>query len=187
MESRNRVVSARLRVSGIEWGPRWRGGWSATIGDMDPARPDRLFRTLAAAETVTWTLLLLGMGGKYVLELGDAGVRIGGSLHGFVFLAYCLLTLVVAIDARWSAPLLVTGWASAVLPYATIPFERYVERRGLLADRWRLRTQPPERVVELPAGWALRFPAPAVLLALVGVAVVFAGLLALGPPTSWLD
>src|SRR5699024_12784862 len=32
--------------------------------------PRRLYRILAVAETVTWTLLILGMIGKYILELG---------------------------------------------------------------------------------------------------------------------
>ena len=49
--------------------------------------PRRLFRALALAEVVTWTLLLLGMVLKYGTETTDLLVRIGGGLHGFAFLA----------------------------------------------------------------------------------------------------
>lgn len=149
------------------------------------SHPARLYGVLALAEAVTWTLLLLGMLGKYVLDLGELGVRIGGGLHGFVFLAYCLVTLLVAVDQRWSPGLLVLGWVSAVVPYATIPFERYADRRGLLADRWRLRTDAPAGPVERIAATALRHPLSAVLVGLVAVALVFTGLLAAGPPTQW--
>ena len=67
--------------------------------------PRRLYRTLALAEAVTWTLLIAGMLAKYVLHLGELGVRIGGSVHGFVFLAYCAVTVLVGrkIDAELRA------------------------------------------------------------------------------------
>ena len=51
--------------------------------------PRQLFRALAVAEAVTWTLLLIGMVGKHALGVTELGVRIGGGVHGFVFLAYC--------------------------------------------------------------------------------------------------
>lgn len=152
---------------------------------MDVSRPDRLFRALAFAEVVTWTLLLLGMLGKYVLDLGELGVRIGGGIHGFVFLAYCLVTLLVAVDRGWGLGKLVLGWVSAIVPYATIPFERYAERNSLLATTWRLRSADPQGGIEQVAAWTLRHPVPAVLLGVIGVALVFSGLLMLGPPTEW--
>ena len=153
------------------------------------SRPRRLFRLLAAAEMVTWTLLLAGMVGKYLLEAGDLPVRVGGSLHGFVFLSYALVTVVVGVDQRWRGQDLVLGLASAVVPYATVPFERSAERRGLLGDRWRLRTagSSPDGPVERLVGAALRRPVAAVLLGVVAVAVIFSVLLALGPPTEWFD
>lgn len=152
---------------------------------MDLPRPDRLFRALALAEMVTWTLLLLGMFAKYVLDLGELGVRIGGGVHGFVFLAYCLVTLLVAVDRSWRPGHLLLGWVSAVVPYATIPFERYAERQDMLSATWRLRSGTAQGGVEKIAATALRHPLPALVVAVVGVALVFSGLLALGPPTEW--
>ena len=150
--------------------------------------PRRLYGLLALGEMITWTLLLGGMALKYLLrlaDLGDVGVRVGGSLHGFVFLAYCLVTLLVAVDQRWRARDVVAGLASAVVPYATVPFERSADRRGLLSDHWRLRGHQPRGVGEKVVAAALRRPLVAGAVALVGVSVVFTALLAAGPPTQW--
>lgn len=147
--------------------------------------PKSLFRTLARAEAVTWTLLLLGMFLKYVTETTEVLVRVGGGLHGFVFLAYCATTVLVAVDRRWSPGRLAAGLGSAVVPYLTVPFERSAERAGLLGERWRLRDEEPSGLVERLVSRALRSPLPAGLLVLVVLAVVFGGLLLLGPPTQW--
>ena len=67
--------------------------------------PLHLFRRVAVAEAVTWALLLTGMVLKYVTETTDLGVRVFGMLHGVVFVAYCVTTVVVG----WpSEPVIVT-------------------------------------------------------------------------------
>ncbi|GAB3664616.1 DUF3817 domain-containing protein [Nocardioides korecus] len=147
--------------------------------------PLRLFRALARAELVTWTLLLLGMVVKYLLDGTEVLVRVGGGLHGFVFLAYCLVTLLVGVDARWRPGRTVLGLASAFVPYLSWPFERRVEAAGGLPDRWRLREEQGGSALERVVSACLRAPLVAAVVAVVGVAVVFTGLLALGPPTSW--
>ena len=86
--------------------------------------PRALFRALALAEAVTWTLLVAGMLLKYVLVVTGVGVSIGGGLHGFVFLAFVAASVVLAVNQRWSAPVTLLALASAVVPYATIPAER---------------------------------------------------------------
>lgn len=147
--------------------------------------PARLFGVLAAAEAVTWTLLLIGMLLKYVLHVTDLGVRLGGGVHGFVFLCYVAVTLLVAIDRRWARREVVLGLGSSILPYMTIPFERSARRRGLLADRWRLSTDEGNGPIERIASLVLRHPIPAALVTLLVLAAVFSGLLVLGPPTQW--
>ena len=95
-------------------------------------------------------------------------------------------TLVVAVDQRWAARDLVVGLASAVVPYATVPFERSAERRGLLGDRWRLlQAGAPAGPAGRLVAAGLRRPVLAVLVGLVAVVGVFVLLLALGPPTQW--
>ena len=60
--------------------------------------PTRLYRLVARAEAVTWALLLTGMFLKYVTETTELGVQGFGMVHGVVFIAYCLVTVIVAID-----------------------------------------------------------------------------------------
>jgi hypothetical protein len=106
-------------------------------------------------------------------------------VHGFVFLAYCAVTVLVAVDRRWTFGRLAAGVAAAFVPYLTVPFERSVERAGLLPEDWRLRTARPASLVERPVALALRSPVLAGLLTVAVLAAVFSGLLALGPPTQW--
>lgn len=147
--------------------------------------PSRLYRVLALAEVVTWTLLLAGMFLKYVLQSTELLVRIGGGLHGFTFIAYIAVTVLVAVDQQWKLKDLLLGIGSAVIPYLTVPFERSALRRGLLGDHWRLREEQPSSAPQQVVGLALRHPIPAALIVIVGVAVVFSVLLSLGPPTEW--
>lgn len=112
-------------------------------------------------------------------------MRIGGTLHGFVFLSYCVVTVLVGIDGRWGPGRILMGLGSAVVPYLTIPFERWVERQRMLGSIWRLREEPPTGPVETLAAAALRRPVLAGVLALVGVTLLFSVLLMLGPPTEW--
>ncbi|WP_182524817.1 DUF3817 domain-containing protein [Nocardioides dongkuii] len=144
--------------------------------------PLRLFRTVAVAEAITWALLLGGMFLKYVTETTELGVRIGGMLHGAVFIAYCLTTVLVAVDQRWSLGRTVAGLACSVPPFATIPFDRYAERRGLLGSSWRLREVPPATAPEKVAGWLIRKPAQGAAAGVAAVAVLFGVALLVGPP-----
>ncbi|MGP5717696.1 DUF3817 domain-containing protein [Brachybacterium tyrofermentans] len=149
--------------------------------------PSRLYRVLAFAEMVTWTLLIVGMLLKYVLDVTDVLVRIGGGLHGFTFLCYLVVTVLVAIDQRWRLRDVVLGIGSAVIPFMTVPFERSAMRRGLLGDSWRLRAEPGRNGLEKVVSLALRRPIPAGLIAIVAVVIVFSVLLSLGPPTQWFS
>ncbi|WIE64817.1 DUF3817 domain-containing protein [Curtobacterium sp. MCLR17_036] len=144
--------------------------------------PRSLFRALAVAELVTWTLLLVGMLMKYAFGLGDLPVRIGGSVHGFVFLAYLVVTTVVAVNQRWSVGTLVLGWASAVVPYTTVPFEVAVARRGLLEGPWRRSPDARSGAWDRLLFVVVRHPWVAAGVGVVAVALVFAALLAVGPP-----
>jgi integral membrane protein len=146
--------------------------------------PTRLFRTVALAEAVTWAGLLTGMVLKYGTETTELGVRVFGMLHGVVFIAYCLTTLVVAVDRRWSAARTAVGLLSAVPPFMTVWFDRHVESRGALGDSWRLLGEDPVRPAERPVAWLLRNPLRGALAAIVAVAALTGVALLVGPPAG---
>lgn len=143
--------------------------------------PRRLFRALATAEAITWALLLAGMFLKYVTETTELGVSVFGMVHGVVFIAYGLATLVVAVDQRWSLGRLVLGLAAAVPPFATLPFERYADRRGLLGDSWLSRADSP-RAAQRLVWWLLEHQRRAVGIGVVAVLALTGLALLVGPP-----
>ncbi|WP_395245322.1 DUF3817 domain-containing protein [Agromyces sp. MMS24-K17] len=146
--------------------------------------PYALFRTVAFAEAITWTLLLLGMIGKYAAGL-DWAVTVAGSIHGFVFLSYAVTVVLVGVNQRWSLGTVALGVLTAVVPYATVPFEVVMHRRGRLEGEWRREASdhPADgNVVNRLLRWFLARPVLLTVIAAVGVIAVFSALLVVGPP-----
>ena len=144
--------------------------------------PRRLYWAVAVAEAITWALLLTGMFLKYVTRTTELGVQVFGMVHGVVFIAYCLATVLLWVDQKWPLRRLVLGLLAAVPPFATVPFERHAERSGLLGADWRLRSEAPRGVLEQLTAWLLRRPAQGVLVGLVAVAGLTGVALLVGPP-----
>ena len=152
-------------------------------------QPRTLFRTVAFAETVTWTLLLIGLFLKYVTHTTEMGVSVAGGIHGFVFLCYAATAAFTWINQKWTTRTGLLAIVSAVIPYATIPVERSLDRRGLLDGGWRLAAggEKPRGALEKAQAWVLGNPILAVVLVLVGVGAVFSFLLFMGPPDTWFS
>ena len=148
---------------------------------MSSWTPRSLFRGLAVAEAITWALLLTGMFLKYVTETTELGVQVFGMVHGVVFIAYCLVTVVVAVDQRWSLPRLALGLVAAVPPFATLLFESYADRRGLLGREWLSRHDSPT-APQRAVCWLLRHHRLAAGLLVVAVAALTGAALVVGPP-----
>lgn len=146
--------------------------------------PWPLLRTVARLEASTWALLLAGMFLKYVTRTTELGVAVFGMVHGVAFVAYCLTVVVVAVDQRWHPGRVLLGLLSAVPPFVTLWFERYADARGLAADRWRLRTDPPRTVAERPVSWVVRNPLAGAGAGVLAVAALTAVALAAGPPVG---
>jgi integral membrane protein len=151
--------------------------------------PRLLFRSVAIAEAVTWTLLIAGMILKSAVkaDFGDTAVSIAGGLHGFVFLAYALTVLIVGVNQRWRVPVLAAGVISAVIPYAAVAFEIWADRTGRLTGPW-LRTATADRrdhtwYAKL-LRWMLAHPVILIVSAVILLAVVMTVLLIAGPPVS---
>ena len=148
--------------------------------------PKRFFQIFAVAETVTWTLLIIGMILKYT-QTTEIGVRIGGGIHGFVFLCFVIAVIGVGTSQMWSKRRIATGLASAIIPYATIPFEVSVAKAGALEGDWGLgaKGRKPGSWFEKLTSWAIRSPWAAIGVGVVVVIVIFSGLLIAGPPGDW--
>lgn len=147
--------------------------------------PRLLFRSVAIAEAITWALLIAGMFLKYVLEVGELGVQIGGFLHGLVFIAFGLTAGFVGVNQHWGPRLTAIAMVTAIVPFVTIPLDRGLEKNGLLDGDWRrTRTNDPRdhtRVSTL-LRWALARPALLVTIMAAALVSIMAALLAIGPP-----
>lgn len=145
------------------------------------ATPAALFRTLAIAEAVSWTLLIAGLVARAALGW-DLAVTIGGGIHGFVFLSYGATAILVALHNRWHPGPTVVAVVAAIIPYATVPVEIWLQRRGLLRGHWRLDAAADERWYDPALRWFLRHPGVLVAAIAGAVVVLFVVLLMLGPP-----
>lgn len=146
--------------------------------------PTRLFRAVAIAEAITWTGLLIGMFLKYGPADNETGVRIFGMLHGVVFIAYVVVTLVVWVDRRWSAGRGLLALVAAVPPLATLPLEWWAIRKDWLGDTWRLPGGAGSSVPDRVVAWLLRNPLRGAAVGLVAVAALTSVALVVGPPGS---
>ncbi|WP_203336391.1 DUF3817 domain-containing protein [Nocardioides limicola] len=146
--------------------------------------PARVFRTVAIAEAITWALLLVGMFLKYVTGTTELGVTVFGMLHGVVFIGYCLVTVLVWVDQRWPFRVGVLGLVAAVPPLATVPFDLWVERRGLTRDHWLTHPDTNRNAAERVVCWLLRHHRLGIAAFVVLVAAMTAAALAVGPPVG---
>jgi integral membrane protein len=118
-------VPVALPVAGLLW-----------LRAQDPGRADgavvTAFRVVAFAEAASWLGLLIGMFFKYVVDAGERGVQVFGPVHGTVFLAYVVVTLVTWRAQRWSLPVVALALAASVPPFCTVLVEEWARRSGRL-------------------------------------------------------
>jgi integral membrane protein len=150
--------------------------------------PRSFYRIIAIAEVVTWTLLIAGMLLKYVARAGDLWVLIGGSLHGLVFVTYAATAVLVGVNQRWPVKLIAGAVITAIIPYATIPFDRWLEKNDRLEGGWRTiaTDDPRDRTwISRLLRWFLNHPALLVAVFVLVVVAIVTILLILGPPGGW--
>lgn len=144
--------------------------------------PRKLFSIFAAAEMVTWAGLIAAMVCR-ASGIADF-VSIAGGVHGFVFLSYVTVTIFVWVNQKWKAPVGVAGVLLSAIPFATVPFEMFLDKRGLLEGGWRLAPdgELPRSPLEKLQALVLRRPVIAIALLFALIVVVFVVLLVAGPP-----
>jgi len=147
--------------------------------------PRLFYRALAIAETVTWTILISAMILKYVFKVGDWPVTIGGFAHGLVFIGYAMTAVLVGVNQRWRTRQIVGAVATAFVPYLTIPFDKRLEKHGMLDGGWRTTAtdHPADHgFVNVVMRWLLNRP----VLFGVGFVVLLGGIMStmlfIGPP-----
>lgn len=146
--------------------------------------PRHFFRFFAIAEVFSWTLLLGGLLLRGILDW-DLAVTIGGGVHGFVFLSYGATAVLMSKNQRWSAGVAAISIVSAVVPYATVPVDRWLQRTGRLEGHWRrTATDDPrdqtwhDRLLR----WIINHPLLSILIILALVVALYVTLLIMGPP-----
>ena len=83
----------------------------------------------------------------------ELGVRIFGMVHGVVFIAYCLTTVLVAVDQRWSRrPDAARPGSPRSRRSSRCSSTGTPRRRGALGDTWRLTTTAP--AVDARPAWS---------------------------------
>lgn len=150
--------------------------------------PKSLFRLFAVAEVVTWALLLSALVIRSTVGLGSEVFFVVGASHGFTFLGYGVTAVLVGVNQRWSIGRLVLGVALAIVPFATVPFDRFVERKGLLEGPWRkTKSSDPrdDNWFDSLFRWFITRPVLLLLVLVAFVMSLFSFLLFLGPPSEW--
>ena len=152
--------------------------------------PGALYRVMASAEMVTWTALIVAMIARYGFGYDGALFFVAGLSHGVIFLAYCITSVIIGINLRWGFGTIALAVASAIPPWLTLPFDRWLDKRQKLEGQWRLDgTDDPrdqhwiDRLVRL----GLRHPVWSFVIIVSGMAITISVLLTLGPPTEWGD
>jgi integral membrane protein len=157
---------------------------------MTLSSPAGLFRIVATAEAITWALLISSLIARAIDSSLASFVSISGAMHGFTFLSYGAMALVVGINQRW--PILRRGFGVflAIVPFATVPFESWLRKKSLLDGGWRREPSSDPRdqkPIDRAFRWAINHPLLMFAGVLLAIVVVYNILLFLGPPTSWFS
>lgn len=146
--------------------------------------PSKFHRFAAALEMFTWAFLILGMILKYS-GTTEAVVPIAGGIHGFGFLTFIAITILLWVNNRWSFAQGLVGMGVSVIPFAAWPFTLWAERRKLLEGDWRFRAgsgEEPRTLPEKVLAQFVRHPGRSIAVLLALIAVVFTVLVMMGPP-----
>ena len=152
--------------------------------------PKKLYKAFAFAEAITWTLLITGLVLRATVGVDQALFFVVGSVHGAVFLGYGVTAALVGVNQRWGFGRTLLAIFLAIVPYATIPFERSVERSGRLVGGWRMTASEDKRDqfwLDRLFRWFINRPILLVLVLILLVVGIFSGLLWLGPPDTWSE
>ena len=150
--------------------------------------PKSIFGTFALIEMMTWALLIAAIIARETIGLAPNMFFIAGATHGFAFIGYSATAGLVAVNQRWPLVRGAVAVLLAIVPFATVPFEKYLEKRKQLDGDWRTEksSNPLDKTkFDQLFRWFINHPVILVLTLFVSVIALFTFLLWLGPPSEW--
>ena len=152
--------------------------------------PKSVYKFFATGEAITWGLLISALISRALGDLVPHAVTVAGSIHGAMFLSYCVVAVLVGLNQRWAMGRIAGAVALAVVPFATVPFDRRLGKQNALEGSWRTETSDDPRdqgFIDRLFRWFIARPVVLVLVIAIALPAIFAFLLFLGPPTEWFD
>ena len=152
--------------------------------------PKSIYKFFATGEAITWGLLISALVSRALGDLIPHAVTIAGSIHGAMFLSYCVVAVLVGLNQRWALGKIAGAVALAIVPFATVPFDRRLLKQNALEGPWRTEPGDDPRdkgFIDVLFRWFIARPVVLILLIVLVLPAIFAFLLFLGPPTEWFD
>jgi integral membrane protein len=81
------------------------------------------FRWLAVAEGISYLLLGITVPLKRIYNIPEPNFVVG-SIHGVLFIAYCVILLVLMIDRKWSFKKGIILFLASLIPFGTFWAEK---------------------------------------------------------------
>ena len=150
--------------------------------------PKKLFQLFATAEVFTWAFLLASLAIRSTIGIAPEVIFAVGATHGFVFLGYGVTAALVGVNQRWKLGRVLIGIALAIVPFATLPYDKSLSKKGLLEGQWRTTksdTPSDNSWFDGLFRWFIARPLLLISVLLAGVVAMFSFLLFLGPPDQW--
>ncbi len=92
-----------------------------------------IFRKIAWIEGISYLVLLfIAMPMKYMLDMPLA-VRIVGSLHGFLFVAFIIWMVLVCIKYKKNLLWMLKAFVASIIPFGTFYMEKEWKKEELMA------------------------------------------------------
>ncbi len=150
--------------------------------------PRSSYAFFANAEMVTWAGLIAAMIARYGFGYDGNLFFVAGLSHGIIFLGYAATAVIVGMNQRWSVGTGFMAITSAIIPFATLPFDRYLHKKNLLDGSWRYEASDHPRdknPIDALFRWFLRHPV-VMTVTVVGLlgGLLLTALLA-GSPREW--
>ena len=87
----------------------------------------KIFSLTALLEGISYLLLFgVGMPLKYVAQIPEPNIYIGYA-HGFLFIAYVALAVLVCVERKWSLKTFIILFIASLLPFGTF----YIDKKYL--------------------------------------------------------